>query len=302
VNPDGDTIGSALALARAARLLGKEAHVGSHDGVPDIYRFLPDSGLILSRPAGNSYDLVVAVDFDGFDRMGSFSPVAQAVPRFAVVDHHASSPVQGCGQIRVIDTAAAATGEIVFDILRFLRTPLDQDIAVMLMTAILTDTGSFRFSNVRPRSFSIAHDLIKAGAHPEIIFKQVYEQRPFSSVKLLGLVLAKSRQSCNGRVVWATVTRKDLQEAGARDEETEGIVNQLTTVRTAEVAVLLRETQNGDVRVSVRTAGRLDAREIAQRFGGGGHQMASGCTLKGPLEAAEVQLVSYLEELACRLP
>lgn len=292
-----------MALARAARLLGKRADVGSSDGVPDIYRFLPERERVLKEPQpGAEYDLVAAVDVDGFERLGAFGPAARQAPLYAVIDHHVSSAEEGMVDLRACDTSAAATAEIVFDVLKVLKVPLDVEIATHLMTGILTDTGSFRFSNVRPRTFAIAETLAEAGAHPGPIFKEVYERRPFSTVKLLGLVLARCRQSCRGKVVWAVVSRRDFEEAGAKEEETEGIVNHLTTVATAEAAVLMRETLKGDVRVSLRTAGRLDAQEIARKFGGGGHRMAAGCTLPGPLDRAEAELIACLESLAQALP
>jgi phosphoesterase RecJ-like protein len=164
------------------------------------------------------------------------------------------------------------------------------------LCALLTDTGSFRFMNVTPRTMQIAGEMLRLGASPNTIAEQVFENKPFAAQKLLGRALDSLRRSADGRVVWAHVTQSDFAAFGATDEATEGIVNAVRAVRGAEVALFLREMPSGKLRVSLRSREPYDVSRIAQVFGGGGHRLASGCTLEGPLAEAEERLVAEVQK------
>ena len=282
VSPDGDCLGSTLALARVLRAAGQRATVGSSDGVPVMYRFLPGSNTILAEiPDGERFDAVVFMECSSPERAGALAARAAGVPLWVNVDHHVSN--SGYGDLILLDVEAAAVAEVVFPVVTAFQPRLDAETAVCLMTALLTDTGSFHYASVTPRSFDLAAELVRAGASPMAIFEQVYENRSTGSVRLLGLALTRMMICEDGRVAWTTVTQEMLKEAGATMEESEGIVGALRAVRGIQVAILFKEEPN-EISVSLRGVGSIRANVIAEAFGGGGHAAAAGFTVKEPLD------------------
>ncbi len=283
--PDGDCLGCMCALNLALRKLGKTSYAICPDGVPDVYRFLPASDSILSEiPVGQHVDTAIVVDCDGLDRTGPLAETIRSMPKLLEIDHH-----QGTGSglgIALIFSSAAATGEIVFELLRRAHIEIDKDIADCLLTAIITDTGSFRYSNVTPDTLRISADLLDAGAIPSKIAQRVYESRSLQSVKLLGLALSTVRTEMDGTITYACVTQAHLAESGATDAESEGVVNYVRSIRGSRVAMLFREVAADSTRVSLRSVDGIDVSRIARQFGGGGHRAASGCTVDRPLVEA----------------
>lgn len=300
VNPDGDALGSLLSLALALKPLGKEVTCLSEDGVPDILRFLPGSELILRSTDTSSFDLALVVDSGELGRVGEqVRPMVSRARRAVNIDHHV---VAGTfGDIRVLDSGSASTAEIIYDLLLALQIPLTPEIATCLFTGIITDTGSFRFQNVKPGTLRVAALLVEAGASPPVISENVFENKTFAGTRLLGHALSSLAQSPDGRVVWAHITAADFRNLGAIDAETEGVVNYVRGIRGAEVGLLFREMDNGRIRVSLRSRGSVNVAELAQEFGGGGHRMASGCTLNVPLPEAEKALVAAAQLSVSRL-
>ena len=300
VNPDGDALGSLLALALALRPLGKEVTCLSEDGVPDILRFLPGSDLISRSTDIPTFDLALVVDSGELARVGEqVRPMVSRARRAVNIDHHV---VAGTfGDIRVLDSGAASTAEIVYALLQTLEIPLSPEIATCLFTGIITDTGSFRFQNVTPGTLRTAALLVAAGASPPLISENVFENKTFAGTRLLGRALSSLSQSPDGRIVWAHITAADFRSLGAIDAETEGIVNYVRGIRGAEVGMLFREMDNGRIRVSLRSRESVNVAELAQEFGGGGHRMASGCTLNVPLPDAELALVAAAQLAVSRL-
>ncbi|MGC8668758.1 MAG: DHH family phosphoesterase [Chthonomonadales bacterium] len=285
VNPDGDTLGSALAIGRALRNMGKEVTLLSHDGVPEIYRWMPGQECILRRTQERSFDLAIVCDTGTLDRIGDARPAVEAARRTIDIDHHVAEGA--FGEIRIVDPRAAATGELAYALLRALHAPMDQAVADCLMCAIVTDTGSFRFLNVTPNTLRIAGALLRLGARLSLIGDLVFEDRSLASLKLLGRALDALQVTPDGAIAWAHVRATDYLELGASDEDTEGIVNHIRSVRGARVGILFREIPGKKVRISLRAKEGVDVNEIAAVFGGGGHMLAAGCTLDPPLEQAE---------------
>jgi phosphoesterase RecJ-like protein len=291
VNPDGDTLGCILALAHVLKELGKEVDVLSADGVPDIYRWMPGAPWVQTETERRDYEVGVVCDAGALDRVGSsVRTVMEAVPCLIDIDHHvADGPF---GHIQILDATAAATAELIWQVLRVLQTatgrPLaTRPVAICLMTGLITDTGSFRFMNVTPSTFELAARLERLGALPAPIAELVFETRTYASVKLLGRALASLQVTPDGRVAWGHVTAQDFADLDAVDAETEGIVNHMRAVTGVQVGILFREVPGKKVRVSLRARDGSDVNKIAHVFGGGGHKLAAGCSLEPPLADVE---------------
>jgi len=295
VNPDGDALGSMLGLALALIPLGKDLVCLSQDGVPDILRFLPGTELVAKATDVPAFDLALVVDSGELARVGeTVKPLIARARRTVDIDHHVTAGA--FGDIRVLDAAAASTAEIVYALLQTLEAPITPDIATCLFTGIITDTGSFRFQNVTPNTLRVAAKLLEAGAPPAHISENVFENRTFAATRLLGAALAALDQTPDGQIIWTHITASDFRTLGATDQDTEGVVNYVRGVRGAEVGILFREMEAGPIRVSLRARESVNVAEIAARFGGGGHRMASGCTLDLPLAEAESAVVNAVQE------
>jgi phosphoesterase RecJ-like protein len=309
VRPDGDALGSLCGLGLACEALGKSVTMVSPDGVPPLYDFIPGTERVRTDASG-PFDLGIGVDADGSDRLGSAEPRVLGAPVVIDLDHHVGP--EPFGDIRVVEPAAAATGELVYELLCELGAPIDRPVAEALMTAIVTDTGAFRYASVTPRTLEITADLIARGAHPSPIVERVYGRRSYPATLLLGEALAHVHRSADGRLAWAALDRDAFRRTGARAEETEGIINEIRSIEGVTVAMFLREEppspdgagpQVGSdgatvpVRVSLRSRDGTDVAALAERFGGGGHRAAAGCTLPGPLSAAVDALVAAASEV-----
>lgn len=292
--PDGDTLGSALALARVLRNMGKEVFVVCEDGVPINYRFIPDSETVITATDRSGFDVGVLVDCEGIKRVGSAEDALLSSRVKACIDHHI--PNGEFGEIRIIDPSASATAELVFELLVANGIKVDNAVATQLMTGIVADTGAFRFPNATPNTFRIASTLVAAGARPSEIAREIYESHSLPAMHLLGRALCSLTVHESGRIVWAQVTRKDMDELGATDADTEGIVNLVRWVKGPEVAILFRETRPDSIRISLRSDNSFDVERVARVFGGGGHRAAAGCTVEASLnEARELVIKEVLK-------
>lgn len=294
VNPDGDALGSMLGLAIGLAPLGKSLIVLSQDGVPDIYQFLPNSAAVQSSTNIPEFDLAIVLDSGELSRVGDIVCAAVKRARLVIdIDHHA---VAGSfGDVQVIDAAAASTSEIVYELLCEMELPVTRECATCLFTGITTDTGSFRYQNVTPRTLRIAADLLEKNAPVAEISENVFENKTFTATRMLGTALASLAATDDGRIVWARITAQDFARLNATDEDTEGIVSPVRGVRGADVGILFREMAAEDgppaVRISLRSREGIDVALVAQQFGGGGHRMAAGCTVNASLAEAERVIV-----------
>jgi phosphoesterase RecJ-like protein len=297
-NPDADTLGAAIALAVVAERLGKTAEVVSGDPVPPFLEFLPRSAGVRSVPQLEP-DVAIVVDAGDLARTGSVARDCAdwlASATIVNIDHHVSNP--GYGAVQLIDTDAAATCEIVAILLPELGVPLDRELATLLMAGIVQDTHTFAHPNATPRTLRVAADLLAAGAQLSAINRAIYADKPFSTLRLWGLILAGAEERLGGRIVHASMTLAMLAETGEQPTASEGFVDLLGTTKHADVNVLFKEVEPRRVRVSVRTSEKADAVAITSVFGGGGHARAAGCTLEVPLaEARELVLAVCEREL-----
>jgi bifunctional oligoribonuclease and PAP phosphatase NrnA len=296
-NPDGDGLGSEIALAAHLRRLGKEVIILNPDEVPERYRFLDPEGKIGAfDEAGDgerirSLDLIITLDNSSLHRMGTMEqPVRASSAVSLCVDHH--STTDPFWSVNVIDETACATGEMVYDLVKALGGEIDAHSAVALYTAMITDTGNFRFSKTSPRSHRIAAELLALGVDPARVYELVYEQQPAGFVRLVGAALSVFRLESAGRLGWIALTRRQILECDAEHADTSEIVNHLFAIRGVRICLLFKELADGKVKVSLRSKGAIDVHRVATSYGGGGHQNASGAIVEGPLESAVARVVN----------
>ncbi|NPV71276.1 MAG: bifunctional oligoribonuclease/PAP phosphatase NrnA [Firmicutes bacterium] len=284
VSPDGDSIGSCLALGLALVRRGKKAQVALDEAFPSRYGFLP--GAVEVRPSSPKVGryIVVTLDCTDLSRCGVRPELIQGASAIVNIDHHVSNSF--FGDYQLVDSAASAVGEIVFDLLQELGWGITAGEATCLYTAIITDTGSFRFENTTSRCLEVCASLVRAGARPSRIAEEVYETASLPATVLLGKALSSLRLDDTGRVAWMTISAADFESAGASNEDTEGIVNYARMVEGVEVGVLFKELGDRQVRVALRSRRSVNVSRIASLFGGGGHPRAAGCTVAGSVEDA----------------
>lgn len=281
-SPDGDCLGGSLALGLALERMGKKVVVASTDGVPSTYRFLPGWERVTDRVEGlGTFDVGVALECADLERAGRFAPLLAACPVLVNLDHHRDNT--GYGQLVWQEPEAASVCEMVYGLLVELGAQVDEPVATCLMTGLVTDTGSFRYSSVRPETFELAADLLRRGARPDRIYERVYEARPAPALRLLGLALWRLQLSSDGQVAWTVVDQAMLDQAGARWEDTENIVETLRSIEGVRLALLFK-VEPSRVKVSLRARDGARANAVAVRFGGGGHLGAAGFVVQGPLE------------------
>jgi phosphoesterase RecJ-like protein len=289
IDPDGDALGSAFALCFALRSLGKDASVYLKDDVPYRYAFLPKPEPVLKEMPPNGYDTVLVVDCGDLSRVGNGHGALKDMGYLINIDHHETN--DAFGQINIVDQRASSSAELLYLILRALGVRLSYEIAVNLYTAVITDTGSFRYESTTPRAFSICEEMTGHGVVPSYVAGEVYESHPKERFALLCRVLGTLEFFQGDRIAVAFVTQEMFAKTGTDREFTEGFVEQIKEIRGIEVACILRELEDGRFKVSMRSKGHVDVAEIAHRLGGGGHKKAAGCTLEGGITEAKNTLI-----------
>ncbi len=292
-SPDGDALGSQLALMLALEKLNKTVVVHNLDPVPEIYRFLPHADRIKTGlPVQGRYDAYVVVDADP-PRSGLFDKTYPA-DILINIDHHLTNPREW--PLTWLNPDASACGEMIYKLINELGVAIDRDIALCLYTAIFTDTGSFRYSNTSPESMKIAAAMLEFGADPWLVTENVYESFAYQRLKLLGAVLAGMERSEDGRAAWVVVTDELFRRTGTTSEDTDSFINFVRSVKGVEVAVLFRQTGEAQYKLSLRSKGRIDLSGLAQSFGGGGHKNAAGGTMNGTFEEVKRKVISGVGE------
>ena len=291
-DPDGDAVGSAFAVCLALADMGKEAAVYLKDPVPYRYAFLPRPRSVLHRLPENGYDVVFVVDCGKLDRVGDGS-AALAEKGFIVnIDHHEAN--EAFGRINIVDERASSAAEILYLIFKSLSVKLTYEIAVNLYTAVLTDTGSFRYESTTRRAFSICEEMTDLGVRPASVAAAVYESHPKERYHLLCLVLATLETHREDRVATAYVTREMFEKTGTNREHAEGFVEILKEIRGVEVACFIRELSEGRYKISMRSKGAVDVASVARAFGGGGHRNAAGCVIEGGIDTVKTRLAGAI--------
>ncbi|HET7814681.1 MAG TPA: DHHA1 domain-containing protein [Candidatus Baltobacteraceae bacterium] len=284
VKPDGDTLGAGLALGLALKRIGKRVHYFQQDPVPRNLRFLADTQYVSREiPADLPADtLWVFGDMSSTSRAGEFLPHIER-ENILDIDHHLGN--EHFGKLNYVLTGECSTGTCVLHLLRELGAEIDADIATALLTTIMTDTGGFMHSNTTPDVLRVSAELMECGASKEQITEEIFANKRLAAIKLLGKSLDASTISDDGKYIYSYVDEEMLRSCNADGEDTEEIVNHLRSVEGVEVAALFKAF-DGDIRVSLRSSGRVNVQAAAARLGGGGHFRASGLTFNGPLANA----------------
>jgi len=290
--PDGDSIGSQLAFAYALQALGKEVTVVNRDAAPPPLMTFPGVPSIkLAEQVSGEYDAAVIMECGDLARPG-----VAGLDRYFVIniDHHPGNTEYGA--INWFDESAAACGEMVFDLVKALGVPLSLEIATHIYLAILTDTGSFHYSSISPRTFDICRQLLEAGVDPVGIARSVYDSNNMGRLKLFGAVLSAMQIDQSGRIAIVYLDHDMARAAGGTYEDTEGLINLPLTVKEIQSVVFFKQTEGDDYRVSMRSKGEIDIGAVAKEFGGGGHKNAAGCSVSGPIDQLQKMFLDKIEQ------
>jgi phosphoesterase RecJ-like protein len=296
VRPDGDALGSQLALALSLQRLGKEVRVWNEDGMLEKYSFLPRAELVTKPPSTpEDFDCAIALDTAIQDRLGTALAAVHS-KLWINIDHHLSNP--GYGDVIYVDPDAPATAEIIFRLIKSQNLPFNRDIAENLYAAISTDTGSFQYPKTSARTFEIAAELIRAGLDVGRLNQQLYENYPRRRLELLRELLRTMRFEHGGRVASVSLSLKTAAELGVLPEDNEGLIDHLRAIRGVIVAVFFEELGDGKVRVSMRSKNEaVDVCAICQKFGGGGHALAAGARVRGTLAEVEEKVLEEIGDV-----
>ena len=292
VRPDGDALGSQLALALSLKKLGKDVRVWNEEGMLEKYSFMARADL-MTKPPGvpEDVDVGIALDTAIQNRLGTALPAVRSAKLWINIDHHPSNP--GYGDLVYIDPIAPATGQILFELIKDQNLPLDAEIAENLYVAISTDTGSFQYPNTTARTFEIAAELVHCGVDVGRISQLLYENYPRRRVELLRELLRTMRFELDGRVGSFSLSRRTAADLGVLPEDNEGLIDHLRAIRGVIVAVFFEELTDGKVRVSMRSKDEaVDVCAICEKFGGGGHVLAAGARIRGMLAEVGERVLS----------
>ena len=304
VNPDGDAIGSVMALAGFFSGLGKTFRVINDSKTPEIYRFL-DPDTIIETPDENEtpsggpgkVDLVMFLDLNNYSRLGKirdFLVNNNAVK--IIIDHHIPDKVEA--DIKVVNTRASSTGSLIFDFIHTLdKSLIDKKIARALLTAIASDTGFFKYSNTTKTTHLIASELYKYGVKTNEVYRSLETRQQFCRQKLMGFALSQAQITSGGRIAYTVITDEIFEKAGAQREHTDGIIDQLRIIKGIKVASLIIQEGADLYKASFRTSGNIPANKIASQLGGGGHPKAAGATLRGTLDEVAKRVIETINSV-----
>ncbi len=302
-NPDGDAIGALLATGLALKTLDKKVHLYNESPIPAVYRFLPSIKMISHHiDEHHQFDTAVVLDCGAFERVGEAAPLIRKTPTIINIDHHMTNT--RFGNLQLIDPNACATSELIYRIIKDLNIPFNCPMATAVYTGILTDTGSFRFSNTNQSAFAICLEMIASGANPYDVAQHVYGHYSLGRIKLLNLALDSLEISPNGKMSIMSLTQHMLKQTNTQAEDIDGIINYARRIEDVEVAVLIHETESdnktpgGGLRnyhVSLRSDGSVNVAGIAAKFGGGGHANAAGFSVTSTLADIKAKMYELSE-------
>jgi phosphoesterase RecJ-like protein len=297
VRPDGDALGSQLALGLSLKELGKDVQVWNEEGMLEKYSFLASAELLTRPPAEPEHvDVAIALDTAIQNRLGTALPAIRSAKVWINIDHHPSNP--GYGDLVYIDPKSPATGQILFELIKNQELPLTPAVAENLYVAISTDTGSFQYPNTTARTFEIAAELVRAGVDIGRVSQLIYESYPRRRIELLRDLLRTMRFDEGGRVAYFSLSLECAKELGVLPEDNEGLIDHLRAIRGVIVAIFFDELPDGKVRVSMRSKSeKVNVCAICEKFGGGGHVLAAGARIRGSLREVEAKILEEVRNV-----
>ena len=300
VRPDGDALGSQLALGLSLKRLGKDVRIWNEEGMLEKYSFLPNANLLTKPPAEpEDVDVAIALDTAIQNRLGNSLPAVRSAKVWINIDHHPSNP--GYGDLVYIDPKSPATGQILFELIKSEKLPIDAAIAENLYVAVSTDTGSFQYPNTTARTLEIAAELVRAGVDVGRVSQLTYENYPRRRVELLRDLLGTMRFDANDRVASFSLSLATAKKLGVLPEDNEGLIDHLRAIRGVIVAVFFEELADGKVRVSMRSKNeKVNVCAICEKFGGGGHVLAAGARVRGSLAEVERKILEEVRDVVGR--
>lgn len=287
-DPDGDSLGSMIAIYLLVRKLGKECLMYSPDGVPNTYKFLSRSGEIVTEIPREEFDVLITVDSSDLSRLGKRKIMAKKIIN---IDHHPDNA--NFGDLNFVEMSSSV-GEMIFQLVKAFEVEIDPEMAGVLYISIITDTGNFRYSNTLPSTFETAKELVQLGAKPCVSAIQVYDNRRIEGLKILGRTLLNAETAHNGRIIFSVITNQMIVDSKARGEDLVGIIDHIRSVKTAEVAILFREEEQNRFKINFRSKGSVNVSNVARALGGGGHAQASGCVIEGEYEAVKTKVLDQV--------
>jgi len=298
IRPDGDSMGSSLALCWILRGLGKDAEVIMCDTVPHSYSKLPGAeGVRVVKDVDREYDAVFVIECSDVTRPGLPGLKDQFVVN---IDHHSTTVL--FGNLNWIDSTAAAVGEMIYNLAKAIGAKITPEISSCVYAALLTDTGSFHFSNTTERTFKIASELVRHGAQPAKLSQAIFYNYPYAKVQLTGAVLSTLQRDESGRIAWITMSKDALENTGATEDDSDGIITYPLTIGDVEAVAFFRELSSSTYRISLRSKNRVNVARVAESFGGGGHANAAGFTIKADYEALSREVIEKLKDAVAAAP
>jgi phosphoesterase RecJ-like protein len=295
VRPDGDCIGSQLALAYALRNEGKTVACWNQDTIPQKYRFLNADGLMEKPRRGEKFDCVISLDCANYERLGRVGECINDRKILINIDHHESNPRYG--DVNWVSPREPSTGELIYRMLKIARIPVNKAMADCLFTAVSTDTGSFQYPSTRPGTFHAGGELVAKGANLAKICNEVYQSYPLSRAKLLKHVYSKFRLTAGDRIAWFWLKTADFTRTGAESDDTEGLIDHIRAIEPVVVACVFEEIDPQLTRISLRSKDtRVNVNEIAAQFGGGGHPAAAGARIAGSPLSAQRRVLAAIKK------
>jgi phosphoesterase RecJ-like protein len=303
INPDGDAVGSEMALKALLEDRGKNVQVVNSSVTPPNLCFLdPDNEIkVFPHDVKKSFlddvDAIFILDVNNTDHLGNLGrPLENCTLPRVCIDHHQGAE-ENFADISVNDTSAAATGMLIYDLIRSMNGGVSREIANAVYAALITDTGTFRFSNTDTRAFQMAAELCDSGVKPYDIHRHVFASKTWGAGNLLGPVLSTVDTAADGRLAWIHTTQEMVNQAKAAYDDTDGFIDLVRAIKGVELVLFFKEVPGGDIKVSLRSNGRVNAFTVAESFGGGGHKMASGMKVEGPMDKAIKKVVAACEQI-----
>jgi phosphoesterase RecJ-like protein len=302
-HPDGDAIGSLIAMGMSLEALNKKITLYCESLIPAVYRFLPEVHRVVNKIGNLNYDMAVILDCGDLSRVGQTVSYLEQIPVIVNIDHHVTNT--RFGHLQLIDTSACATAEIVYRLIKQMGLPFSKSAATSIYTGILADTGSFRFSNTNKAAFAICQEMVEIGVDPHNIAQHVYGTYSLSRIKLLNLALDSIELSENGKLSIMTLTQKMFDETNTKPEDVDGLINYAQRIEDVEVAALIQKHHNGNensrttnrFHVSLRSDGTFDVAAIAAMFGGGGHSSAAGFSIEETLSSVKSRIFRLADKI-----